>query len=256
MAAPTPTPRSAATEAWLAGAMAFSTRNKQPGQPGAYAKSLARTFSDMSQPQAAARPSARGSVSSAMEDDEEAQEADDAYENLLRAADEEDELLKAEEAAAQEAEERAQEAGEADDAYESRMAAMDVRLSMPPPRPSSSLPGQNPPPPPPYPQCFQLTPEVVEVMDEEEEVDTRPFRDFGAQPPDFEGMPDRATELPSYNESYFHHRQWDDRRCEYEIAVIVSDQLKAWQDCHNDMEPLGCNGCLCYYTIYSEVVGL
>ncbi len=251
MAAPTPTPRSAATEAWLTGAMAFSNRhNKQPGQPGAYAKHLARTFSDMTQPQAAARPSARG-CSSAMMDDEEVE-----MENLLQAAEEADELLKAEEAAAQEAEERAQEAEEADDAYESRMAAMDARRSRPPPRPSSSLPGQNPPPPPPYPQCFQLTPEVVEVMDEEEEVDTRPFRDFGAQPPEFEGMPDRATELPSYNESYFHHGQWDDRRFEYQIAVIVSDQLKAWQDCHNDMEPLGCNGCLCYYTIYSEVVGL
>jgi hypothetical protein len=250
MAAPTPISRSAATEAWLTGAMAFSNRhNKQPGQPGAYAKSLARTFSDMSQPQAAARPSARG-CSSAMMDDEEVE-----MENLLQAADEEDELLKAEEAAAQEAEERAQEAEEADDAYESRMAAMDARRSRPPPRPSSSLPGQNPPPPPPYPPA-PATPEVVEVMDEEEEVDTRPFRDFGAQPPDFEGMPDRATELPSYNESYFHHRQWDDRRFEYQIAVIVSDQLKAWQDCHNHMEPLGCNGCLCYYTIYSEVVGL
>ncbi len=255
MAAPTPTPRSAATEAWLTGAMAFSNRhNKQPGQPGAYAKHLARTFSDMTQPQAAARPSARG-CSSAMMDDEEVE-----MENLLQAADEEDELLKAEEAAAQEAEERAQEAEEADDAYESRMAAMDARRSRPPPRPSSSLPGQNPPPPPPYPPA-PATPEepAAEAMDEEEpaaEVDTRPFRDFGVQPPEFEGMPERVEELPSYDESYFHHEQLHDKRWEYQIAVIVSDQRKAWEDCHNEMEPLGCNGCLCYYTIYSEVVGL
>jgi hypothetical protein len=95
-------------------------------------------------------------------------------------------------------------------------------------------------------------------MDEEEpaaEAAPKP-REFGVQPPDFEAMPELLEELPSYDESYFHHDQLHDKRWEYQIAVVVSDHRKAWEDCHNEMEPLGCNGCLCYYTIYSEVVGL
>ena len=96
-------------------------------------------------------------------------------------------------------------------------------------------------------------------MDEEEpaaeaeEPQAKP-REWPVQPPDFEGMPELLDELPSCEESYFHHDQHSDHRWEYQIAVVV-DHRKAWEDCHNKMEPLGCNGCLCYYTI-SEVVGL
>ena len=246
--------RSSSTENWLAGAL-----NRSNKQPGGYSKHLKRQIEQMAQ-----SPSARASgCSSAMADDE-----DDLWapqeEELLQAAE-------AEEAAAQAAALRAhglkgvpisewiQGLEESDEDYDSRMATAEARRDRPPPRPSAAHgfgPGQNPPPPPPWPPA-PATPEEPmaeeEPAAEEEEPQAKP-REWPVQPPDFEGMPELLDELPSCEPEYFLHDQHSDHRWEYQIALVV-DKPKAWQDCHNKMEPLGCNGCLCYYTI-SEVVGL
>ena len=87
--------------------------------------------------------------------------------------------------------------------------------------------------------------------EEEPQANTREWPD---QPEPFEGMPELVDELPSCEPAWFTHDQHSEHSWEYQIAMVV-DKPKAWQDCHNKMEPLGCNGCLCYYTI-SEVVGL
>jgi hypothetical protein len=148
---------------------------------------------------------------------------------------------------------------EGDEEYDSRMAAAEARRARAPPRPSAAHgfgPGQNPPPPPPWPPAAATPEEPMaeeEPAAEEEEPQANP-REWPDQPEDFEGMPELVDELPSCEPAWFTHDQHSEHAWEYQIAMMV-DEPKAWPACHNKMEPLGCNGCLCYYTI-SEVVGL
>ena len=88
---------------------------------------------------------------------------------------------------------------------------------------------------------------------EEEEPQAKP-REWPDHYEPFEGMPELVDDSPSCEPAWFTHDQHSEHSWEYQIAMMV-DEPKAWPACHNKMEPLGCNGCLCYYTI-SEVVGL
>jgi hypothetical protein len=130
-----------------------------------------------------------------------------------------------------------------------------------PARPSAAHgfgPGENPPPPPPWPPAnSEPMAEEEEPVAEEPVADEVPEaqpRQWPDEPEPFEGMPELIDELPSCAEWAFTHDQHTEHAHQYSVAMMV-DEPKAWPACHNKKEPLGCNGCLCYYTI-SEVVGL
>jgi hypothetical protein len=241
------TPSRMATENWLQGVV--NRANKQPGGL------LKRQIEQIAKSPSAA---ASGSAEPMADDDDEVWPPQE--EELLQAAEaEEARALRSHGLKGVPISEWLQGLEEGDEEYDSRMAAAEARRDRAPPRPSAAHgfgPGQNPPPPPPWPPAAATPEEPMaeeEPAAEEEEPQANP-REWPDQPEDFEGMPELVDELPSCEPAWFFHDQHSDHRWEYQIAMVV-DKPKAWQDCHNKMEPLGCNGCLCYYTI-SEVVGL
>ena len=147
-----------------------------------------------------------------------------------------------------------------DEYDEEHPPARRARPSAARPAPSSAHgfgPGQNPPAPPPWPPAnWEPMAEEEEPVAEEPVADEVPV----AEPREwdeyelFAPMPELIDELPSCAEWAFTHDQHTEHAHQYSVSMIV-DEPRAWPACHHPKEPLGCNGCLCYYTI-SEVVGL
>ena len=252
------TPSRMATENWLQGVV--NRANKQPGGL------LKRQIDKMAKsPSAAGSAAASGSGEPMADDDEvwppQEEEREEAEVEVEVEEDEEARALRVHGLKEVPISEWLQGLEEGDEDYDSRMAAAEARRARAPPRPSAAHgfgPGENPPPPPNWP------PANSEPMAEEEEpaaeepvageVPEAKPREWPDQPEPFEGMPELIDELPSCAEWAFTHDQHTEHVHQYSVSMIV-DEPKAWPACHNKKEPLGCNGCLCYYTI-SEVVGL